>query len=88
MDEYVAEKSKVKVVGGVLLTLLRLLFGAMLIMSGVTGLLRPDAAAWLAEAINSSLEAGRPFGFYGAFLRGVVVGNFGLFARWPNAKIW
>lgn len=61
-------------------TLLRLLLGVMLMMSGWTWLHRPDAAAYLADAINPSLEVGRTFGFYEPFLRAVVVPNFAVLA--------
>ncbi len=61
-------------------TLLRLLFGWMLVSTGWTWLHRPDAGAYLADIINPAMETGMTFGFYQPFLRAVVVPNFGLFA--------
>ena len=61
-------------------TLLRLLLGVMLMMSGWTWLHRPDPGAYLADAVNSALEGGLPFGFYEPFLRAVVIPNLGVFA--------
>ncbi len=72
--------AKVKAIVAFLPTVLRLLFGVMLLFSGWTGLHRPDLAGWLAEQINKALAAGTPFGFYQGFLRAVVVPHFGLFA--------
>ena len=69
-----------KAVVAFLPTVLRLLFGMMLISSGWTWLNRPDAAGFLAEAINSGLESGHSFGFYRPFLLTVVTPNLGLFA--------
>ncbi len=72
--------SALKAIVGFLPTLLRLLLGVLFIFGGWTWLNRPDPGAYLAEAINTGLEAGRMFGFYEAFLRAIVVPNFGLFA--------
>lgn len=69
-----------KAIVALLPTLLRLLFGWMLLSSGWTWLHRPDPGAYLAGAINPALESGMPFGFYQPFLQAVVVPNFGLFA--------
>ncbi len=70
-----------KTVASFLPTVVRILMGVLLIVSGWSvWLTRPDAAGYLADAINPALDAGRPFGFYEAFLRSVVVPHFGLFA--------
>ncbi len=69
-----------RALAAVLPTLLRILLGVMFIYSGWSWLNRPNPAAYLADAINPSLEAGRMFGFYEAFLRTLVVPNFDLFA--------
>ncbi len=63
-------------------TLLRLLLGVMLMMSGWTWLHRPDPVAYVADAVNTALDGGEfgAFGFYKPFLRAVVVPNFGVFA--------
>ena len=86
MNEGVSEPSRrfsVRVLKSILSflpTVVRLLFGVMLISSGWTWLHRPDAAGFLAEAINLGLDKGHTFGIYQPFLRNVVVPNLGLFA--------
>ena len=61
-------------------TVLRLLFGMLLISSGWTWLHRPDAARYLGDAISHGFDNGHAFGFYQPFLNAVVVPHLGLFA--------
>ena len=63
-------------------TLLRLLVGGLLMMSGWTWLTRPDPVAYVADAVNTAIDGGQfgAFGFYQPFLRAVVVPNFAVFA--------
>ncbi len=69
-----------KVIVAFLPTLLRLLLGVMLMMSGWMWLHRPDPVAYVADAVNTALEGGHTFGFYEPFVRAVVVPNFAVFA--------
>ena len=73
-------KRALRVIAGFLPTVLRVLFGLLLISSGWTWLHRPDPAAYLASAVEPALETGRPFGFYEPFLRAVVAPHLGVFA--------
>ena len=61
-------------------TLLRVLFGMMLIMSGWTWLTRPDPVAYVADAVNTAIDGRYMFGFYESFVRAVVIPNFAVFA--------
>lgn len=58
----------------------RLLVGAVLTLSGLTWLDRPDAAMLLHDAVSAMVDEGRAVPGYGAFLRTVVLPNAGLFA--------
>ena len=59
---------------------LRILFGAMLVMSGVSWLGRLDMAGYLADAIGDALNRDVTFGFYRPFLEAVVLPRVGVFA--------
>ncbi|MFQ5530381.1 MAG: DoxX family membrane protein [Gemmatimonadota bacterium] len=69
-----------KAVVALLPTFVRLLVGIVLVSSGWRWITRPDAATYLAEALNSGLGEGYTVGFYQPFLRDVVLPQVGVFA--------
>lgn len=66
--------------GLVVATVLRLLFGGMLLLSGRLWHTRSDPADYLATTLVDTMERGLTFGFYRPFLEGVVLPNVALFA--------
>lgn len=86
MSDHVPQEqpSRFKMYGKRLLAFLptvpRLLLGVMLTGAGLTWLQRPDAPAYLADALVQMLDRDAPVLFYGVFLESLVLPNIALFA--------